>query len=324
MHFLRPIIPHPSRIGGWGLWPRAWGTDKMNRRDFVSMTGAWMAGAVVPRPQPLAPSPSQFVERWSWVMGQAVHVMVFAETEDAGLEACALALAELRRVEDRLTLFADASDLCELNRHAGRGPMRVAPDLREILRGAEALRAQTHGACNAAVEPLMRAWGFRHPRRSAPTEGEIAAAREAVTAALVQLDGDMVSLPNAHTQLDFGGIGVGYGIDCAIAILRGLRIQRAFIDISGDCYGLGAPPDEPEGWVVEIAGTSRTVRLRDAALATSANSQSVVRWGEQVAGHIMNPATGYPATSQRQVSVAARTATAADALSTASLVSGRS
>ena len=294
----------------------------MNRRQFVATLGAGVVGSGGSWPR-FRPRPEQLVERWSWAMGQAVHVIVFAESEDAGLEACARALAELRRVEDRLSLFADASDLCELNRQAGRHAMRVAPDLRTVLESAEMFRIRTDGAFDPAVEPLMRAWGFHRPRRTAPTEAEITAARDAVVAAVVRLEGDVVSLPNAHTQLDFGGIGVGYGIDRAVAVLHKLGVRRAFIDVSGDCYGLGAPPGEPEGWLVGIAGMSNTVRLCDAALATSANSESVIRWGKRVVGHVMNPATGYPADSHRQVSVVTRTATAADALSTAALVSGK-
>jgi thiamine biosynthesis lipoprotein len=285
------------------------------------MSGAWLAGFLLPAPRSLLRE--HFVERWSWAMGQPVHVMVFAQSEDAGLAACAQALAELRRVEARLSLFDDASDLCELNRHAGRRSMRVDHDLRDILSAAERFRAQTAGAFDPAVEPLMRTWGFHRPRRTAPTAAEIAEARAAVAAAVVRLAGDVVSLPSAHTQLDLGGIGVGYGIDRSIAVLRTMGIQRAFVDVSGDCYGLGTPPGEPEGWRVDIAGTSETVRLRDEALATSANSASVIRLGRQVIGHVMDPATGRPAVGRRQMTVVARTATAADALSTGALVAGR-
>jgi FAD:protein FMN transferase len=290
----------------------------MKRRDFVSMAGAWLC-SLLPAPRSVLRASrsvpkDRFVERWSWAMGQAVHVMVYVESEDAGLEACARALAELRRVEDRLTLFADTSDLCELNRQAGRRALRVAPDLRDILGAAEAFRIRTAGAFDPAVEPLMRAWGFHRPRQPVPSAAEIAEARAAVSAAVVRIQGDIVSLPNAHTQLDFGGIGVGYGIDRAVAVLRDCGVRRAFVDVSGDCYGLGAPPEEPEGWLVGVAGSSRTVRLRDAALATSANSESC---------HVMNPATGYPVDRQRQATIVARTAIEADALSTAALVSGQ-
>jgi thiamine biosynthesis lipoprotein len=264
----------------------------------------------------------RFVERWSWAMGQPVHVMVFAESEDAGLEACAQALAELRRVETRLSLFDDASDLCELNRRAGSRPLRADRDLLEVLRAADAFRAQTTGAFDPAVEPLMRLWGFHRPRQTPPTESEVASAREAVAAAMVRLEGDIVSLPSAHTQLDFGGIAVGYGIDRAVAVLQRSRIRRAFVDVSGDCYGLGAPPGQPGGWQVDVAQTSKTVQLRDAGLATSANSASVIRLGRQVLGHVMDPATGRPAAGHRQMTVVAPTAIAADAHSTGALVSG--
>src|SRR5207237_2180537 len=220
-----------------------------------------------------------FVERWSWAMGQAVHVMVYAESEQAGLDACAAALGELRRVEARLTLFDDASDLCELNRTAGRGALRVDRDLGAVLALAARFKRATGGAFNVAVEPLMRAWGFHRPRAGAPTPSELAEAREAVATAVVQLAGDVVRLPSAHTQLDFGSIGVGYGIDCAHAVLRARGIGRAFLDVSGDVAASGAPPGG-SGWVVGIAdpdrpsGTRAAVRIRGAGTAHAANSGS--------------------------------------------------
>jgi thiamine biosynthesis lipoprotein len=284
----------------------------MKRREFVGVLAAGLAPAWVRH--------EHVVERWSWAMGQAVHVVVFAGSEQEGLDACAAALAELRRVESRLSLFEDASDLSELNRHAGRTPMHVDDDLRTILERARAFRRVTAGAFDVAVEPLMRAWGFRESSRRPPGAAELAAAREAVATAEVRLDGATARLPNAHTQLDFGGIGVGYGIDCALAVLRSRGIGRAFVDVSGDCAAIGAPPGEG-GWLVEIAdpthpgATIAATRLRDAALATSANTI--------VPGNVVNPATGWPADALRQASVVAGDAITADALSTAMLVSGR-
>ena len=298
----------------------------MKRRQFVETLGGGIGGILVRR----WPLSDRLVERWSWAMGQPVHVMVFAGSEQQGLEACAAALAELRRVEGRLTLFDDASDLCELNRCAGRRAMRVDEDLRAVLGLAAAFKRQSGGAFDVAVEPLMRAWGSHRPRAAAPSAVELAEAREAVAAAVVELDGEVARLPSAHTQLDFGAIGVGFGIDRALAVLRARGIVRAFVDVSGDIGASGAPPGEP-GWLVGVADPARpggggsiaVTRLRDAALATAANTVSVVRYGTLVAGHVMDPATGWPAHRLVQASVVARTATAADALSTAMLVSGR-
>lgn len=302
----------------------------MRRRDFVSALGVGLVGIGRPRPA-AAGRAERLVERWSWAMGQPVHFLAYARSEQEGLDACAAAFGELRRVESRLTLFDDTSDLCELNRRAGRRGMRVGEDLRVVLALAQRLQHATGGAFNVGVEPLMRVWGFHRPRHAAPAPSEIAEARDAVVAAVVELDGDVARLPSAHTQLDFGSIGVGYGIDRAVAVLAAHGIARAFIDVSGDCAALGAPPGE-EGWLVGITdpdqphGLGRTVaavRLRDAALATAANTESVVRYGRLVAGHVMDPATGWPAHTLRQASVVTRTAVEADAGSTALFVSGR-
>lgn len=305
----------------------------MKRRDFLGVTGlGLMAVAAPPPPRPAAHrrgiAPVRFVERWSWAMGQSVHLMLFAESDDQGYEAAARALAELRRVETRLTLFDSASDLCELNRRAGRGPMRADADLTTVLTAASGFRRSTGGAFNIAVEPLMRAWGFRQPRVVEPSPAEIAEAREATEAAVVELDGDRVGLPSRHTQLDLGGIGVGYGLDRMSAVLRQAGITRAFIDISGDVIAIGAPPGT-SGWPVSVVdprhpgGSLGEVRLADRALATSANTVSVVRYGARLRGHVMDPATGYPADRRIQATAVTRTGIMADALSKAMLIAGK-
>ena len=308
----------------------------MKRRAFLRALGLATAGAAVPAgfaraaagSARLGPAPAAgdvFVERWSWAMGQPVHLQLFAASEAAGYDVAQAALAELRRVERALTLFDDTSDLCELNRAAGRGPLDVGRDLALVLEAAERFRSLTGGAFDPAVEPLMRAWGFHAARTSPPSSAELAEACEAVHAARVRLDGRRAALGSVTTQLDLGGIGVGYGLDRMADVLRGAGIRRALLDVSGDVLAIGTPPGE-SGWLVEIAdprvlGRVRGhTRLRDAALATSANTVSVVHWGRAVRGHVMNPATGYPAAALVQATVTAPTGIEADALSTAMLV----
>jgi FAD:protein FMN transferase len=300
----------------------------VRRRDFLGALGAGLAGAAAPRW--LAASASAagdvFVERWSWAMGQPVHLQLFAVSEAAGYETAQAVLAELRRVERVLSRFDETSDLSELNRRAGRGALTVAPDLMVVLGAALRFEHATGGAFDAAVEPLMRAWGFHAPRATEPTAAELAEARAAVRAARIDLRNGRAALEGRVTQLDLGGIGVGYGLDRAAVVLRARGIRRAFLDVSGDCLALDAPPGEA-GWRVDIADPERpaavigSTRLRHAALATSSNLASVVRYGRAIRGHVMDPATGWPAQRCRQVTVVARTGLEADALSTAALVS---
>ena len=311
----------------------------MKRRDFLGTLGAGFGAALLPRSawssskeayrRTAVPPCRHFVERWSWAMGQPVHLQLFAQSESQGYDAAAAALAELRRVESRLTLFDDTSDLAELNRRAGAPGLRVGEDLALVLSTGVRIEQETAGAFNPAVEPLMRAWGFHVPRATEPSRAEIREARDTVRAARIVVSGDRVTLPHPATRLDLGGIGVGYGLDRAASVLRRLGIGSAFLDVSGDCIAIGSPAGEQDGWPVEIAGPGvgagilASTRLRDSALATSANTMSVVHYGRAVRGHVMNPETGWPADALVQVSVMARTGIEADALSTAMLVSGK-
>ncbi len=297
----------------------------MNRRAFVGALGAGLVGL----PMPMGPGldGGRLVERWSWAMGQAVHLRLFVADEAAGYEAAQRAFAELRRVEAALSLFDDASDLAEVNRRAGRGALRVGEDLAVVLGAGVRVERETRGAFNPAVEPLMRAWGFHATRAAEPSRKEIEEAREAVRAAVVVVEGARVTLPARATKLDLGGIGVGYGLDRAMTVLRRFGIRRAYLDVSGDAFALGAPPGE-RGWSVGIADPRRsdsvmtTTRIHDQAIATSSNQVSVIRYGRAVRGHVMDCATGWPASGETQVTVVARTGIEADALSTAMLVSG--
>ncbi len=298
----------------------------MNRRAFVGALGLATLG-VRARPR-WSLDGDVFVERFSWAMGQQVHLQLYAASESAGLDAAQGALAELRRVEGALSLFDETSDLCEINRRAGRRPsVRVGPDLEAVLRAGLGFRRLTAGAFNPAIEPLMRAWGFHVPRRGEPSAAEIAEAREAGLAAQIIVGHGRASLPIRSTRLDLGGIGVGYGLDRAVALLERAGIRRAFLDVSGDCFALGAPPGE-QGWLVTVPDPAvkgneiASTRVRDLAIATSSNTVSVIHYGRAVRGHVMNPATGWPADARVQTTVVALTGLQADALSTAMLVAG--
>lgn len=300
----------------------------MDRRRFLVRAGSALAGAsAVPRlaaastPRRLA----AYVERWSWAMGQPVSLKLYAASEQEGLDAAQAAFAELRRVESCLTRFDGASELSALNDRAGGGLLAPGEDLRTVLRWSDGIRRATGGIFDPAIEPVMRAWGFHADRAAPPSGRELREAREAVRGARLRWDGDRVALEGSGASLDLGGIGVGHGLDRAGVALRTRRIRAALLDVSGDLLAIGAPPGRP-GWEVGIADPAdpqgppvRTVQLCDAALATSANTMSVVRWDGREFGHVMDPRTARPAHRVRQATVVAPSGVLADAWSTACL-----
>jgi thiamine biosynthesis lipoprotein len=311
----------------------------MDRRSFLSLLPPALA-ALRLRSTGRAAGPSRLVERWSWAMGQPVHLRLFTDSEDRGYEAAQAAFAELRRVEGLLSRFDPTSELNELHRLAGRRSLVASADLLAVLGAAAAHRVASGGAFDVAVEPLMRVWGFREGRKALPGSRELAEAAAALAAAEVRIEGPRAFLPAAHTRLDLAGIGVGYGLDRAGALLRRLGIHQALLEISGDILALGAPPGR-DGWPVDIVAPAQmpdswhgdtarspapvlaTVRLADQALATSGQSAERRTLGATSVGHVMDPAAIAPVRERWQATVVARSGVAADVLAKVLLVSGR-
>jgi len=96
----------------------------------------------------------------------------------------------------------------------------------------------------------------------------------------------------------------------------------------GDIY-VGEPPPGESGWRIELAPldvadapATRFVRLRNAALTTSGDVFQHVEIGGVRYSHIVDPRTGIGLTDHSLVTVIARDAMTADALSTALSVAG--
>ena len=113
-------------------------------------------------------------------------------------------------------------------------------------------------------------------------------------------------------DLDPGGIGKGYAVDRMIEVLKQAGVRIALVSASGSSiYGLGAPPDEPQGWPITIhtprdpSTVATHVALKNMSLSTSGSYEKFF-WAEgRTYPHIIDPRTGYPAQGTAAVSVLA-------------------
>jgi thiamine biosynthesis lipoprotein len=94
--------------------------------------------------------------------------------------------------------------------------------------------------------------------------------------------------------------------------------QAASLNLGGQWLFVG-----PGDWSVQLAHpTHRTeavlgLRLPPGSMATSANSERMLKLCDGELGHLLDPRTGIPSSKTHSVSVWARSALVADALSTA-------
>jgi thiamine biosynthesis lipoprotein len=264
-------------------------------------------------------------------MGVPVKIVLYAPDERAAKGALDAAFARIAALNAILSDYDPESELSRLSRTAGSArAVPVSPDLWHVLARSQALAAATGGAFDVTVGPYVRLW--RRARRSGemPSPERLAEARAAVGHQYLLLDEEQrtAALARPHMRLDLGGIGMGYAVDQALALLRRRGIARAMVDASGD-IGVGDPPPGKSGWTIQVAplesagAPSITVRLANAAVTTSGDAfQHVVIDGRRYS-HIVDPRTGLGLTDQAAVTVIAPDCTTADSLATAASVLGR-
>jgi FAD:protein FMN transferase len=271
------------------------------------------------------------------------------------------ALAEVERLEERLSLYRPTSEIARVNALAAREPVRVSPLVFRLLQHARQLQTESGGAFDITVAPLVRCWGFMHGTGRLPEAAEIEEARGRSGMAHVVLDEENYSVrfDQEGVMIDLGAIGKGYAIDCAAETLREAGVTSALLHGgTSTVYGLGAPPGA-EGWKIAIGpspdevGTAQpakraafnlfsfcgvrsaqradptlpdhhaiTVVLRDNALSVSAVWGKSFEADGKKFGHVIDPRTGWPVNNAVQAVVVLPSATETDALSTALLVRG--
>jgi len=237
------------------------------------------------------------------------------------------ALAEIVRLESRLSLYQPSSDVSWINAHAGHRPVKVESALFALLRRAIALSEATDGAFDITVGPLMRAWSFEGDTGRLPLPELVAGARTRVGYRKLRLD------PSASTicfdvpgmRIDLGSIGKGYAIDAAIAVLRSHGVTNALLH--GGTSSVHAIGNGLDGAPWRIAwdqpgGQARVFELHDRALSVSAVHGKAFLSGGRQYGHVIDPRTGAPTHAAVSAIVTGPASVDCDALSTGLLVHG--
>ncbi len=244
------------------------------------------------------------------------------------------ALAEVERIENQLSLYRPGSEIAQVNSLAAHEAVRVSPEVFSLLQHAAKLSAETGGAFDITIAPLVRCWGFMGANGKMPTREEVAEAREKVGMCHVQLDAAnrTVRFAREGVMLDLGAIGKGYAVERGAEILREAGVTSAlFHGGTSTVYAIGHPP-EADAWKVAFDAPPASagvlfpklpdMRLRDEAMSVSTIWGRSFQSGEKTFGHVIDPRTGQPVESASLSAVVLPSATETDALSTALLTLG--
>lgn len=254
------------------------------------------------------------LEKSADAMGSTYTIELYGYDRIRMEAAADAAFDEVRQLDDLLSNYKPDSEWSEVNRRAAEGPMKISSELFRVLSACAGYSRESEGAFDITVGPLMKVWGFYKDSGHLPHRAEVQAAMTKVGYRHMHLDpaAQTVWFDRPGVEIDPGGIGKGYAVDRMVEILRKNGIQTALVAGSGSSiYGMGAPPDEPKGWRVDIKNpwdtrkSAAEVFLKDMSMSTSGSYEKFFRAEGRIYAHIMDPRTGYPAAGSVSVSVIA-------------------
>ena len=263
-------------------------------------------------------------------MGVPFKIVVYAADDAAANRAARAAFGRIQELNAILSDYEDDSELNRLSRGSPHAePVKMSDDLYRVLAISQSLAERTDGAFDVSVGPLVRLWRRARRQRELPTAERLETARGAVDFRAIKLDPKRktVQLIQPRMRLDLGGIGMGYAVDQALAVLKRQGIESAMIDASGD-IGVSDPPPGKVGWRIGIAPEgsqrkpTRFVMLANAALTISGDAYQHVEIDGVRYSHIVDPQTGLGLTDRSAVTVIAKDCTTADSYATAISVLG--
>ncbi|MET9886518.1 FAD:protein FMN transferase [Streptomyces sp. NPDC006430] len=272
------------------------------------------------------PAPAQVVFP---ALGTTAALLV---TDPSALPAAAAALrAELAAVDLTCSRFRPDSELTRVNLAAGTSTT-VSEYFAEALQAAMRAARLTDGAVDPTVGSAVIALGYDRTFASLrPDDARpLPVARPAPGWQRIDFDPRTrrLRLP-PHTCLDLGATAKALTADRAAQRAAAATGCGALVSLGGDLATAGPTPEG--GWRIALADDHAqpatqqgpAVAVTGGALATSGIRVRTWRRDGRILHHIVDPATGEPATPPwRTVTVAAATCVDANTASTAAIVLG--
>jgi thiamine biosynthesis lipoprotein ApbE len=279
----------------------------------ASLVGASTAGA----------ARSQiYTAHYENVLGTSLEMKVLATTDAQADKAEAAALAEVDREAKILSSWDPESEFSRWFRTQEQ-PVRVSPELFEVLGLFDKWRERTDGALDPSAEAITRVWQAAASEKRLPTPAELNAAIASVQKTHWKLDpATRTATHISETPLAMNSFVksyiVGYSADAA---LRVAGVRGVVVNIGGDLVVRGdwtEPVDiaDPKS-DAENSDPLARLAIRDRAVATSGDYRRGVEIGGKHYSHIVDPRTGMPADQVISSTVIARDPATAGALATA-------
>ena len=256
---------------------------------------------------------------------------VFHATYQSEKPLDSLFTAEFNRVDASLSMFNPLSTAARINDNK---PVKDDPMFMEVAQLAMKIAADTEGAFDPTVGPLVNMWGFGFKRGLEPSEEAIDSLMNFIGYEKVKiLPHCQIEKENPNIALDLSAIAKGYAGDVVAKMLKAQGVKNYMVEIGGEIVvsgvspkrvpwkiGVTKPNDNDEGDVGEV---QHILNITDCGIATSGNYRNFYYRNGKKYAHTIDPKTGMPVQHNiLSATVIAADCASADAYSTAFMVMG--
>jgi len=261
-------------------------------------------------------------------MGTTYHITYF-DKEKRNFKPQVDSLLNL--INAAINTYLPESEVSRFNR--SRTSLRFTlPFMRDLLERSLPIVKNSEGAFDPTVMPLVNAWGFGPAQPLQAQIPDVDSLLSFVGFEKIGFNADSVWKYDHRVQLDFGGIGQGYGADVITSFLKHKGITDMLVEIGGEGMACGINRQTGKPWQIGILDPNSTrtnqffkayVYLQDESFTTSGGYFNYREIGGKKYTHSIDPKSGYPVNNPLlSVSVFTRDATTADGWATALLVMG--
>ncbi len=235
------------------------------------------------------------------LMGTVIDLQIQHDSPDAVLDE---AVNRLEIYERRFSANDSSSELMEINQNAGIRPVRVHPDLYELIKIGKFHSCSPDSNLNITIGPLVQTWRIGFEDAKVPEPQEIQELLKKIDPENIVLDDSeqSVFLKQTGMLIDLGALAKGYIADKIIAYLKEANVLSALINLGGNLVTMGdAPTRADHNWRIGIQNPilSRgnfvtTLKIHDQSVVTSGIYERSLKSGGETYHHILDAHTGYP------------------------------
>ncbi len=287
----------------------------------VTLAAVVVAISIVSRP-----SLAEWLGDSRAMMGTEVSVHLWHESSEDGLAVVEDAFDEVTRIEELMSTYIESSEISQINRAAAEAPVAAGDELIQLILRSLDISMLTRGAFDITYDSVGQYYDFRERQR--PDAETIEEELKRIDYRLVEVDrlAGTVRFLAPGVRINLGGIAKGYAVERAVSLLRSRGIRHAIVTAGGDSRLLGDRLGQP--FMVGIRDPRKedevalTIPLEDEAISTSGDYERYFEEDGQRYHHIIEPATGLPASGVHSATIVGPDAVLTDALSTAVFVLG--